>query len=68
LGAGLREADAEIQSGGDFIRIDRPGGIDQIFINHLVGFSKIAQLGGNKIRSDQCYFDRKTLDKQFEPN
>jgi hypothetical protein len=42
LGAGLREANAQIQYGSHFIRIDRPGGIDQIFINRLVGFSKIA--------------------------
>lgn len=36
------EANAEIQSGGNLIRIDRPGDIDRIFINILVGFSKIA--------------------------
>jgi hypothetical protein len=28
----------------------------------------IIQLEGVKIRSDKCYFDRKALDKQFEPN
>jgi hypothetical protein len=38
----VRNANAEIQSGGHFIRIDRPGDIDLIFINILMGFSKIA--------------------------
>jgi len=28
----------------------------------------IIQLEGDKIRSDQCYFERKALDKQFESN
>ena len=42
LGTGVREANAEIQSGSHFIRIDRPGDIDRIFVNRLVGFSKIA--------------------------
>ena len=42
LGTGVREANAEIQSGSHFIRIDRSRDIDPIFINRLVGFSKIA--------------------------
>ena len=42
LGGSVQEANAEIQPGGHFIRIDRPGDIDRIIINILVGFSKIA--------------------------
>jgi len=42
LGGSVQEANAEIQPGGHFIRIDRPSDIDRIFINILVGFSKIA--------------------------
>jgi hypothetical protein len=42
LGRSVRNANAEIQSGGHFIRIDRSGDIDRIFINILMGFSKIA--------------------------
>jgi hypothetical protein len=42
LGAGVREANAKIQFGGDFGRLDRPGDIDRTFIRHLVGFSKAA--------------------------
>ena len=38
LGAGVREANAKIQFGGDFSRIDRPSDIDRTFIRHLVGF------------------------------
>jgi hypothetical protein len=30
--------------------------------------ASIIQLEGEKIRSDKCYFDRKALDKQFQPN
>jgi len=30
--------------------------------------ASIIQLEGDKIRSDKCYFDRKALDKQFEPS
>ena len=29
--------------------------------------ASIVRLEGDKIRSDQCYFDRKALDKQLEP-
>jgi hypothetical protein len=29
--------------------------------------ASIIQVEGDKIRSDQCYFDRKALDKQLEP-
>jgi hypothetical protein len=43
LGAGVREANAKIQFGGDFSRIDRPSNIDRTFIRHLVGFSKAAE-------------------------
>ena len=43
LGAGVREANAKIQFGGDFSRIDRPSDIDRTFIRHLVGFSKAAK-------------------------
>jgi predicted ester cyclase len=28
----------------------------------------LIQVEGDKIRSDQCYFDRKALDKQLQPN
>ena len=30
--------------------------------------ASIIQVEGDKIRSDQCHFDRKALDKQLEPN
>jgi predicted ester cyclase len=30
--------------------------------------ASIIQVEGDKIRSDQCYFDRKALDKQLEPS
>src|SRR6202035_3349678 len=43
LGAGVREANAKIQFGGDFSRIDRPSDIDRTFIRRLVGFSKAAE-------------------------
>jgi hypothetical protein len=43
LGAGVREANAKIQFGGDFSRIDRSSDIDRTFIRHLVGFSKAAE-------------------------
>ena len=42
MGGSVQDANAEIQSGGHFVGIDRPGDIDRIFINVLVGFSKIA--------------------------
>jgi len=29
--------------------------------------ASIIKLEEDKIRSDKCYFDRKALDKQFEP-
>jgi hypothetical protein len=43
LGAGVRQANAKIQFGGDFSRVDRPSDIDRPFIRHLVGFSKAAE-------------------------
>ena len=43
LGAGVRQANAKIQFGGDFSRIDRPSDIDRTFIRHLVGFPKAAE-------------------------
>src|ERR1700736_2651573 len=30
--------------------------------------ASIIRVEGDKIRSDQCYFDRKALDQQLEPN
>ena len=38
LRAGVRQANAKIQFGGDFSRIDRPRDFDRTFIRHLVGF------------------------------
>jgi hypothetical protein len=43
LGAGVREANAKIQFGGHFSRIDRPSDIDRTFIRHLVGISEAAE-------------------------
>jgi len=40
LGAGVRQANAKIQFGGDFSRIDRHSDIDQTFFRHLVGFPR----------------------------
>jgi hypothetical protein len=34
---------------------------------HSFKGASIIQVEGDKIRSDQCYFDRKALDKQLEP-
>jgi hypothetical protein len=42
LGAGLREANAEIQSGSYFGRIERPNDIDRVVIYRVESFFKIA--------------------------
>ena len=52
LGTGVREANAEIQSGSHFIRIDRPSDIDRVFVNRLVGFSKIAFTDDGKAKGE----------------
>ena len=41
VGGSVQSANAEIQSGGHYIGIDRPSDIGRIFINILVSFSKI---------------------------
>jgi hypothetical protein len=42
LGAGVRKANAEIQSGSYFGRIERPGDIDRVVIYRVESFFKIA--------------------------
>ena len=44
LDGGVREANAEIQSGGYFCRFDRSDHIDRAVIYRVVGFFKIAFL------------------------
>ena len=53
-----------VVSGTDAVRPDRSKPTGRSF---TIQGASIIKLEGDKIRSDQAYFDRKALDKQLEP-